>query len=285
MLGNELSDEPAFVAFFDEAGDPGIRKVAPATPGGASEWFVMAAVVLRIDQDLEAVRWVKDLRFELNALQGPALHFRKLSPAKRLRAAEFLATKPVRIFVVVSNKLNMEAYRNVRAEKQTSQEWFYNWCTRLLLERVTNFCLDRGIQDYGRARKVRLEFSRRGGLRYTQMMAYHKFLEMQDRTPQGMYLATRRPAWEVMSWDHFHHYPDHERAGLQLADIAASAFYQAVETRGRNWSLDCAKALGPRLGRKRHRIENEGLTLLPFPSQGRNLSAEQMQIFEYFGFR
>lgn len=279
-----LTRQLGFIAFIDEAGDPSVKRVAPLTPGGATEWFVLSAVVVRAAREADPVEWVKELRQDLRATQSAALHYRKLSPAKRLRACEHLGSKPARVFVVASNKRNMEGHQNQRADKISSQEWFYNWCTRILLERVTSYCFDVSMREVGEPQIVRLEFSQRGGLRYDQMRAYHKYLELQDRGPRGVYLNRRRPKWEVMSWDEFCVYPDHQRAGLQLADIAASAFYQAVEPQSPHFDLNPAKALSKVVARVNGTPVDEGLTLLPFASQGRNLTDEQCAIFRHYKF-
>jgi hypothetical protein len=36
-----------YIAYIDESGDDGIARVAPLDPNGASEWFVLSALVVR----------------------------------------------------------------------------------------------------------------------------------------------------------------------------------------------------------------------------------------------
>lgn len=75
----------------------------------------------------------------------------------------------------------MRGYRNPRAEKIPSQQWFYNWCIRLLLERVTAFCEARTLEDCGERKLIKIEFSERGGHRYSQTNAYQYYLRFQQQ--------------------------------------------------------------------------------------------------------
>lgn len=55
--------------------------------------------------------------------------------------------------------------------------------TRLLLERVTKFVCDRSTAEHGEARKLRIEYSTRGGLRYSQMAAYYEWMKLKKHNP------------------------------------------------------------------------------------------------------
>ena len=35
----------------------------------------------------------------------------------------------------------MRGYNNARAAKRGGKQWYYNYCVRLLMERVTDYCL------------------------------------------------------------------------------------------------------------------------------------------------
>lgn len=131
--------EPYFVAYFDEAGDPGIKKVAPIDPNGASEWFVVGCTVIRARNEPNLVPLVRDIKQKIQSTQSPDLHYRNLSEGKKLPVCEALAKEKLRFFVVASNKQNMRGYRNPRAEAFSTHpnDWFYNFCVRVALERVT----------------------------------------------------------------------------------------------------------------------------------------------------
>ena len=217
-----------FVAYIDESGDDGLSRVSPDDPCGASEWFVLAAILARASQH-SAVAWAKDILNKLNLPQRRDLHFQRLDDQRRSIVCTEIAKLPVRCFDVMSNKRNMRGYVNSNAAKVYSpaRNWFYWWITRLLLERVTDYCERRSIHDFGEPRAVRLEFSRRGGLYYSHFQAYLRWLRMQSRGGT-MFLKQGDLKWSVINESNIHAFDHKERAGLQLADAIAGAFFQSV---------------------------------------------------------
>ncbi len=273
-----------YIAYIDEAGDPGLKKVRPIDANGSSEWLVLSAVVLRAKWESDVVGWVDDIRNGLGVRQRRDLHYRTLSPTRRRVAAERVAALPLRGFAICSNKKNMRGYDNPRAAKIPSQEWFYNWCLRLLLERVTSFCAERSHRDYGEKRTIKLEFSRRGGHRYSQTRAYALYLRHQQLAG-SVYLEKRVPDTDVLSTDFMEDHPHQTRAGLQLADVVASAFYQAADALGPgNWDIEPAKALFPIMARENGKHRDFGLSLHPTPAWKAKLNRDQQVIFEHYGY-
>jgi len=75
------------------------------------------------------------------------------------------------------------------------------------------------------------------------------------------------------------------RAGLQLADIGAGAFFQALEhDRPAKCTPEYAMALKPRMARdKRNNILGYGIKTMP-ELHAMGLRAEQRTIFEHYGY-
>ena len=269
-----------YVAYIDEAGDDGLRRVRPVSNNGASEWLILAAVVVKKNRETEIKKWIIDLTSNFKHHQRDGVHFSDLNPAKRLAACEFLASKDLRIFVVASNKKNMQGYENPAAAQIPSQNWFYCWLTRLLLERVTLAVNSWSHREFGEPRKIRIEYSARGGLRYPQMAAYYEWMRMK----KNQFLPWGKVYFDVMAFDLLKVYPHTTRAGLQLADIAASAFYKACDHIDTG---DCdprfAKALKPRMGIINDQIAGFGLKLMPSLSKA-NLLPAQEEIFRFYGY-
>jgi len=105
-----------FVAYIDESGDTGLSKVSPKSPGGASEWLILSCFVVRVEHDRALPQWVREIKAQFRNDQRPDLHFSKLVPVKKAIACRTLAAKPCRMFVIMSNKKNIEGYRNPRLE-------------------------------------------------------------------------------------------------------------------------------------------------------------------------
>ncbi|WP_372917124.1 hypothetical protein, partial [Sandarakinorhabdus sp.] len=190
-----------------------------------------------------------------------------------------------RYFVVASNKKNMQGYQNPFAGKIPSSNWFYCWMTRLLLERVTRFVLDKSMKECGAAKKLRIEYSARGGLKYSPMQAYYEWMRMKQSNP---YLPWGRVQWEVMQADLLKVYPHLDRDGLQLADVVASAFFKACDKYDTGaCDPQFAKLLAPRMGRYPDQAQGQiagfGVKLLP-SMQKANLDADQSAIFSHYGY-
>ena len=276
--------EYGYIAYIDEAGDPGLKKVRPIDADGSSEWLILSAVLMRRKWESEVVCWVDSIRDDLGIRQRRDLHYRDLSPTRKLAAVSRISELPLRAFVFCSNKKNMRGYQNLKAARVPSQEWFYNWCLRLLLERVTSFCGDRTLRDYGKVRKLKVEFSRRGGHRYSQTKAYSQYLRHQQQAG-SVFLKKRVPLMDFLETDLMEDHPHKTRAGLQIADLVASAFYQAADVSGPGkWDLEPAKLLTRIMAKENGCVRNSGVTLWPSPAWKAELSPEQQLIFEHYGY-
>ena len=138
--------------------------------------------------------------------------------------------KDVRIFVVASHKTNIRGYQNKRMGTRLGRGEFYNWCLRLLLERVTQWCARRSAKHGKEVEPARIVFSERGGHDYTHLKSYIEYLKMQAEAGTT-YLKAREVVPGVLSARLCEVRPHDVLAGLQLADIAASAFFQGVESK------------------------------------------------------
>lgn len=278
-----LSKPYEYILYIDEAGDDGLTKVKPIDPNGASEWLCIGGFLTRSNYEAEVVDWVRELRQNIDATQGPALHYRKLSPSKKDVACAYLAGLPVKAFVLCSHKANMKGHQNSRAAIRGGKQWFYNYCTRLLMERATELCLKDSLKHFDEARPLRVVFSQRGGHSYGQTKAYWELLKRQAAGGTTL-LNKREIRHQVLRYDLVSDVPHEQNAGLQLADIVASAFYQSVETSGRRWETRHAKALAPIMAKERNVVADFGLALQPTNPNELSLSADQKIIFKHFGY-
>lgn len=274
-----------FIAYFDEAGDPGVKAVAPIDKNGASEWFTLGCALVRASNEHLLIDLIRRLKSEINSKQRPDLHFRHLGENKKQHICDALAKEPVRFSVLASNKKNMRNYRNTAAEAVSlhPNNWFYNYCVRILLERVTDWCERRSIAELGESKHVKLVFSKRGGHSYRHVETYTELLSIQSSTDR-LYQTVRAPKFSVLDHRLIEVAQHEQNAGCQIADIVASAFYQAVHTGGRKWTTNHAKALGPRIASIDGHIANEGVTLLPWNPRIAALSPKQAEIFRYYGY-
>jgi hypothetical protein len=276
--------KPYYIAFIDEAGDPGLNTVRPIDTNGGSEWLCLGACVIRAAHEADLTNWVHAIEASAGIRHTSNLHYRNL-PAfrKRIVCAE-LAKLPIRAFVLTSNKKNMRQYRNARAERMKSQQWFYNFCLRLLLERVTHFCYEHARSDNARNRFLKIIYSERGGHSYGQTVAYHELLKNQAKAG-ALILTKRRIFWEVLDWRLAEAASHKSSAGAQLADVIASSFYQAIDTLPpTKWNNEFAKLLKPIVAKDDGHYFNYGLALQPTPPSKAKLTDQQKELFEFYGY-
>lgn len=261
-----------------------MNRVRPIDSVGGTEWLVLSAIVIKVQREQAVKGWVEDIVAELGIRQRNDLHYRTLSPTRKIVAGQKIAALPLRGFAVCSNKKNMRGHRNKRAEKIPSQQWFYNWCIRLLLERVTAFCASRTITDHGKVLPVKIEFSERGGIRYSQSKAYQYYLRHQQEGDK-IYLKKREPVMKMLNWNLMEAHPHGDRAGLQLSDFVASSFFQAIDVLDvKETDIRPASMLKPIMAREKRFWHDFGVSLFPTPAWTANLNAEQKRIFEHFGY-
>lgn len=276
---------PRYVIYIDEAGEPGIKQKTPQALEDSSEWFVVSAVVVSSARDRDTVDWVRDMREAVRAQSRAPLHYRKLSASNQERVCRMLGTKDVRIFVVASHKTNMRGHQNKRMGSSLGRGEFYNWCLRLLLERVTHWCANRSKKEGRPIESARIVFSERGGHDYSHLRSYIDLLKMQAQSGTT-YLTAREVVPEVLDANHCEVRPHSALAGLQLADIAASAFFQGIESKSPAYRTEPAFELKKRVAKAPgQRIAAEfGLLRLPFRHQA-EIPVGDRPLFEEFGYR
>jgi hypothetical protein len=283
-----------YALYIDEAGDPGLKQVRPRSPKGASEWFIIAGALVPVEHEAEIPDWIDEITSNLINNRLPELHFAKLNDDNKLITCSIVCTKKVRFFAIISNKQNMQGYKNPLAELMTtnlpSDNWFYCWMTRVLLERATEFVANQSTEKHGRVGKVKLVLSERGGLRYSQMQAYYEFLNIKSnggRKP--LYLPWGKLDFRTLDPKLFDVYRPPEQPGLYLADIAASAFFKAVDDLDTR-RLDRTSALALRSIMARDPTSKltagYGVKLLPGlrTLKEYNVPREKTQIFYDYGY-
>src|SRR4051794_33105993 len=99
----------------------------------------------------------------------------------------------------------------------------------------------------GRPRYVKIIFSKRGGHSYAHTAAYSEILKQQSRSKTTL-LKRREIRWQVVDHRLQENVSHLSNAGLQLADIVASSFYQAVDVLPPTiWDNRNAQLLRPRI--------------------------------------
>jgi hypothetical protein len=287
MGADPYNPDYEYVAYIDESGETGLKNILSIDAGGSSEWFILSLVLIPKSEEPNIGSWVQEMIRETGSNQLRDLHFAKLPDGYKGMVTASLARKPVKCFVICSNKKNMRRYRNIRAERMGVKDWYYCWITRVALERASHFVWRRSVQKFGSARYMKVVFSERGGLRVGQIGAYYQWIKRQSMN-DNLYLP-----WGDVEWDTIHplllNKEFHQNLpGLKLADILASAFFGACDNQQ---SGPCqpkyAENLKPVMARFPHndggRYSGYGVKLLPKFSAAK-LSVDQQTIFRRYGY-
>lgn len=287
MTADPYNPDFEYIAYIDEAGETGLKKILSIDPTGSAEWFILSLVIVARENIPSITDWIADLIRTTGSAQLRNMHFRKLPDHWKDYTTKYLAEKPIMGFVVCSNKKNMRRYRNVRAERMGVKDWYYCWLTRLALERASNFVWRRSIQRYGTPKRLKVIFGERGGLRIGQIGAYYQWIRQQSMN-ENLYIA-----WGDIEWETIHQLLldkdfTHNLDGLKLADILASAFFCACDSQQSGpCQPDFALNLKPIMARfpnnESGRHSGYGVKLLPTWSQAK-LSAPQQTIFRRYGY-
>jgi hypothetical protein len=273
-----------YIAYIDESGDPGLSSLKPTDPSGSSEWLIVSCFLVREENDHKCVGWVREILSKFRNVQTPYLHFNELLPVKKKIACEMLAKKPCRLFVVMSNKKNIVRHSNPNI-RDGNKNWLYWWLMRLLLERVTDYCEQATRPEQRGTDYMRIVFSRRGGMKYIDFARYIEKLRCQSRVNK-LYLDTGDLCWSMVNDEEIFALSHKERAGLQLADIVAGAFFQAVERdRPADCDPECALILKPRMALSKHgNILGYSIKTMPPDLDKMALAPNQRLLFEGYGY-
>lgn len=273
--------EHEFTAYIDEAGDDGISRVKPIDENGSSEWFVMSAVIVRKSAEQPMIEMVRRMRQQFGDRQRADIDFRDLAEHQKEQYCGEIGRAKLRSIVVVSHKPNMRGYKNPRAAKMGNRNSFYCWIARLLLERITHLCHAETIQFGRPSAKVKLVFSKNGGVSYSQMRAY--FDKLQDQSRAKLLVLPRGDlAWPVYDRRLLQVEEHHRLAGLQVADAVASAFYQALEPKNGLLRPLPATYLKPILARTKRGCWDFGLKMMPEPCKSA-IDARRLTFLQNFG--
>ncbi len=209
----------SYIAYIDESGDDGLigRFRQPGGEGGPSHWLALGATVWRLSRDLDMVGCAKAVIEELPARKRhKPLHFADLDHAQRVMAITRLRACPFRVTGVFAHKPVIPD--GIYIEKNQ----FYHYMTRYLVERLSWLCRDfRRYVPEGDGR-VKIVFSRRGGMNYEDFQDYLNVLK-------GTYDPDIQIHWPVIDIDGVEAFDHGQRFGLQLADLAVSGLRAALE--------------------------------------------------------
>lgn len=210
--------DPSFVVYIDESGDEGF--VFNGNGSGSSRWFVLSAVVIRKNKDLQMVECLQETRRVLCKPPNMPLHFVDLKHEQRVPYIRRVGELPIlTVSILIYKPLITEPEKF-----QNTKYLLYRYATRMLLERVSWLCRDRRQESEGDG-FAEIIFSNRSNMSYSDIRNYLRLLIHQYREdPQKVQIdpSVIDPG-RIRSVEHS------KLAGLQVADAVASSFHFAVK--------------------------------------------------------
>jgi len=121
----------SFVAYIDESGDEGFK-----FDRKSSEWFVLSAAIVRKEDDLGLVKFMKEIRGVLGKEPLQPLHFRDLPHHHRVAYVGEVAKGPLKSTSILIRKPALTS----AALRDRNRLYFY--AARFLFERLSWYCRD-----------------------------------------------------------------------------------------------------------------------------------------------
>lgn len=205
----------SFVAYVDESGDEGFKFLTDEK--GSSRWFVLSALVVRKENDLQVVQIAKQAREILNKEPKKPLHFRELRHEQRVPLARLIGNAPVRTVSVLVHKPSIPEPEIFQQQAYA----LYRYATRLLVERVSWLCRDHKRTGHGDG-SAEIVFSNRSAMSYDDLRCY--LLKLRDDGAE----RDVRVHWPVIDPNKIKAVNHDQMAGLQLAAAVASGVFFSV---------------------------------------------------------
>lgn len=281
-----------YVLYIDEAGDDKVSSLKPENPNGNSEWLCLGGYLVRAEMEsqLDSVR--NELLIEIGGRAGGFLHYRNYKIYNREKICRKLSRKPARAFVVCSYKKTMLNYKNPRAAASSTadpRQVLYNFVTRLLLERVTEFVSNDASSKKISNPKLKIVMASRKGHHFGHFKDYVRKLCNQGK--MGItYLDVKTIKHEVLDEKLIERIPARDSSGIQLADCVVSAVFQSIEQLNPNFEYKTAVLLKGIFARKPSyqngpvKARNFGITLYPDAKLPEILTDQLWEFFEGFGY-
>ena len=237
----------SFVAYVDESGDEGFKFLP--NERGSSRWFVLSALVIRKENDLQVVQLARQAREILKKDPEKALHFRELRHEHRVPLARLIGGVPVRTVHVLVHKPSI-------SEPEVFQQQafaLHHYATRLLVERVSWLCRDHHRTGLGDG-TVEMVFSNRSAMSYDNLRAYLRQLKAREAG------SDVRVDWSVVDPQRIRAVNHDQLAGLQLADaVASGAFFSVHRNPYGEFEDRYLRLMGKTVYRHKGRAEGYGL--------------------------
>lgn len=205
-----------FRVYIDESGDEGFKFAPDGKHDWSSLWFVITAVIVRVENEMEQVGVIDEIRARLGKDRTFSIHFREMKHEAKALCAELIGQRRFRTVSVAVYKPAISAPENFNERYR-----LYFYATRYLIERVSWLCRDTRRKPTDKAEII---FSNRAGMSYPELRDYFSTL-MRHHANASLDV---RIDWSVIDCDLIRSEQHKKLMGLQVADVVASSTFAAL---------------------------------------------------------
>lgn len=247
-----MDNNYSFVAYIDESGCDGFDKLHCGQ--NTSNWFLLSAMVVRRSIDAELPKR-RDAILSTISRQRKIIHMRKIrNHNQKLFIAKETGQLPARFINVLSNKYSI--INSKRKDLYDKKNTYYSYMARYLIERISLCCSDLRRRVPEGNGKVKIFFSRRGGMSYDDFKQY--LLKLKDEKNDNSI------NWNIVDIDLIEAESHSKRAGLQFVDVAAYSFFKAIEINELGMiDANYASLFADRLFRHNNKLVGYGMKFIP----------------------
>ena len=209
-----------FTVFVDESGEAGILKVRDKERPGASQYFVLGAMVAQNAAQVHARKILNDVKNRISKKKWK--HATELDHSSKVFLAREMSCLHVRYFAVISNKFTLGQYKDFI---ESDPQKFYNKCLSYLLERVCLYLSQFGVGEAD----VNVVLEERNH-NYDSMLRYLGKLRENPIYEQSKSLRLLNP-FSIVSKK------KGEEDCLEMADFVAHAVYQCANKTPANYYI------------------------------------------------
>lgn len=245
----------SFRAYIDESGDEGFKFRSLHSQQASSDWFVLSAFITRKNTDLETVKAIDKVRDEFNIDAKKHVHWKKLKHPEKVRYSQLIAALQTRIIGICIHKPSL-----LEPEKFQERYRLYFYAVRHLVERISWLFRDKhNPEKWGGDGTIELLFSNRQGMSYEEMKDYLRHLKKQKESGRDIQIE-----FDLVPFENIRTQTPGRSMGLQLADAAAGAFFNALERDNYgNTEPKYLQILSPVLYRHAKNLNGYGLKIMP----------------------
>ncbi len=250
----------SFVAYIDESGKDDFNY-------SSDEWFVLSALIVRKSDRLNLVKERNEI-IKKAGLKAKCLHMSKIrtEDTKRFIVKSVGNINGVTFISILANKFHFMDNGTNYKEKNM----FYWELGKYLVERISQYCSKSSGRIQEGNGKVKIIFSKRGGMNYGDFQKYLFHIQKCDlaekiNNPSIFSSSIKWEAIDIGNVESINHIKD---AGLQLVDVVAYSVFKSVQKNRYDMvNIELISLLKKNTFKNKNGYIGKGIKIIPNPDR------------------